>query len=41
VRVGDETLDTRSEIEEQLRYRVRPLLTGAIISHLQARNIVH
>jgi hypothetical protein len=33
--------ESRSEIEEDLRYRVRPLLTGAVISHLQARNIVH
>ncbi len=31
----------RSEIKESLRYRVRPLLIGAVISHLQARNIVH
>ena len=31
----------RSEIEEDLRYRVRPLLVGAVISHLRGRNIVH
>ncbi|HSH75346.1 MAG TPA: hypothetical protein VLA09_06670, partial [Longimicrobiales bacterium] len=31
----------RSEIEVDLRYRVRPLLTGPIITHLQGRNIVH
>jgi hypothetical protein len=31
----------RSEITEALRYRVRPLLTGAITAHLQGRNIVH
>ncbi|HUF75272.1 MAG TPA: hypothetical protein VMM35_03295, partial [Longimicrobiales bacterium] len=33
--------DERSEIEVDLRYRIRPLLTGAVISHLRARNIVH
>lgn len=31
----------RSEIEEELRYRVRPLLVGAVVTHLQSRNIVH
>jgi len=31
----------KSDIQVDLRYRVRPLLTGAIIAHLQARNIVH
>jgi hypothetical protein len=31
----------RSEIGEGLRYRVPPLLTGAVIAHLRARNIVH
>jgi hypothetical protein len=31
----------RSEIEENLRYRVRPLLAGAIMTHLRGRNIVH
>jgi hypothetical protein len=34
-------LEERSEIEVELRYRVRPLLTGAVIAHLQGRNIVH
>ncbi|MDH3205860.1 MAG: hypothetical protein OEO79_04570 [Gemmatimonadota bacterium] len=38
---GGENEDARSEIEEELRYRVRPLLMGAVISHLQGRNIVH
>ncbi len=33
--------DERSDIEVDLRYRVRPLLTGAVIAHLQGRNIVH
>jgi len=36
-----EDVSERSEIEVDLRYRVRPLLTGAVIGHLQARNIVH
>ncbi len=31
----------RSEIEEDLRYRVRPLVVGAVITHLRARNIFH
>lgn len=31
----------RSEIEENLRYRVRPLLAGAVVTHLRGRNIVH
>jgi hypothetical protein len=31
----------RSRIVEGVRYRVQPLLTGAVISHLGARNIVH
>jgi hypothetical protein len=31
----------RSEVEEELRYEVQPLLTGAVITHLTARNIVH
>ena len=39
--VAGEEPGTRSEIEEQLRYRVRPLLVGAVVSHLQARNIVY
>jgi hypothetical protein len=34
-------LPERSEIEEDLRYRVRPLLEGAVIAHLRGRNIVH
>jgi hypothetical protein len=39
---GEGEADARSEIEEEaLRYRVRPLLVGAVTSHLQARNIVH
>jgi len=31
----------RSEIQGKLRYRVRPLIVGAVIRHLRARNIVH
>ncbi|MDH3270106.1 MAG: hypothetical protein OEN56_02165 [Gemmatimonadota bacterium] len=31
----------RSEIAEDLRYRVRPLLVGAVGAHLRGRNIVH
>lgn len=31
----------RPEIEAGIRYRVRPLLEGAVISHLERRNIVH
>lgn len=31
----------QSEIVEGLHYRVRPLLTGAVIAHLERRNIVH
>lgn len=34
-------LPQRSEIEEDLHYRVRPLLVGAVIFHLRGRNIVH
>jgi hypothetical protein len=30
-----------SEIVEGLRYRIRPLLTGAVVRHLEKRNIVH
>ncbi|MGD2046901.1 MAG: hypothetical protein PVJ80_03080 [Gemmatimonadota bacterium] len=37
----DEDADTRSEIEEDLRYRLSPLLTGAVIAHLKGLNIVH
>ncbi|MDX1495023.1 MAG: hypothetical protein R3253_13225, partial [Longimicrobiales bacterium] len=37
----DDPTPTRSEIEEDRRYRVRPLLVGAIISHLRGRNIFH
>lgn len=37
----DDQTPARSEIEEELRYRVRPLLVGAIISHLRGRNIFH
>ena len=33
--------EERSEIAEELRYRLSPLLVGAIINHLRARNIVH
>lgn len=33
--------EERSEIAEELRYRVTPLLAGAVINHLRARNIVH
>lgn len=32
---------TRSEIQEDLRYRVTPLLAGAVITHLRSRNIFH
>jgi hypothetical protein len=31
----------RSEIEEELRYRVSPLLVGVVVTHLRTRNIVH
>jgi hypothetical protein len=31
----------RSEAEVDLRYEVQPLLVGAVISHLEGRNIVH
>ncbi len=31
----------RSEINEEHQYRIRPLLVGAVINHLRARNIVH
>jgi hypothetical protein len=31
----------RSRIVEGVRYKVQPLLTGAVIAHLGARNIVH
>lgn len=31
----------RSEIEENLRYRVRPLIVGAVISHLRSNNVFH
>jgi len=41
VTVGDDAGEAASEIEEELRYRLHPLLTGAVISHLRARNIVH
>ena len=41
VAAEDEDIEAESEIEEALRYRLRPLLTGAVVSHLQARNIVH
>ncbi|NNF14136.1 MAG: hypothetical protein HKN72_12980 [Gemmatimonadetes bacterium] len=37
----DDQTPARSEIEEDLRYRVRPLLEGAMISHLRGRNIFH
>ncbi len=37
----DDQTPARSEIEEDLRYRVRPLLVGAVISHLRGRNIFH
>jgi len=32
---------TQSEVVEGLRYQVRPLLTGAVIAHLERRNIIH
>lgn len=31
----------RSRVLEDIRYRIRPLLTGAVASHLASRNIVH
>jgi hypothetical protein len=31
----------RSAIDVDLRYRIRPLLTGGVMAHLVARNIVH
>lgn len=31
----------RSEVQANLRYRIQPLLMGAVISHLESRNIVH
>jgi hypothetical protein len=34
-------LFSRSEVEGRLRYRVRPLLLGAVATHLKGRNIVH
>ena len=34
-------LFSRSEVEERLRYRVRPVLVGAVTAHLRGRNIVH
>lgn len=33
--------EERSEIAEELRYRVTPLMAGAVVNHLRARNIVH
>ncbi|MEM7414848.1 MAG: hypothetical protein AAF389_05070 [Gemmatimonadota bacterium] len=33
--------EERSEIAEELRYRLSPLLVGTVINHLRARNIVH
>ena len=38
---GQEDPESRSQIEEDLRYEIHPLLMGAVITHLQARNIVH
>ncbi len=32
---------TQSEIAVDLRYRLRPLLVGAVVTHLGGRNIVH
>ncbi len=31
----------RPEVDETLRYRIKPLLEGAVIAHLERRNIVH
>jgi hypothetical protein len=39
-REGDEAPE-RSDIEVDLRYRVRHLLSGTVIAHLYTRNIVH
>lgn len=33
--------DRASEVQVDLRYQVQPLLTGAVITHLRGRNIVH
>ena len=30
-----------SEVQDDIRYRIRPLLTGGVASHLASRNIVH
>jgi hypothetical protein len=38
---GERGEPARSEIEEDLRYRVSPLLVGAVVTHLRTRNIVH
>ena len=32
---------SRGEVTPELRYRLRPLLTGAVIAHLRSRNILH
>jgi hypothetical protein len=37
----DVDLFSRSEVEERLRYRVRPVLLGAVTAHLKGRNIIH
>jgi hypothetical protein len=41
VAASRDSQDDQSDIEVDIRYRVRPLLTGAVLSHLQGRNIVH
>lgn len=41
VRVDEGGTPARSEIEVDLRYHVRPLVVGAVISHLRGRNIFH
>ena len=38
---GDDDSAERSEVVEDLRYQIQPLLVGAVTAHLQSRNIVH
>ena len=38
---SEDHADERSEVVEDLRYQIQPLLVGAVIAHLQSRNIVH
>ena len=37
----EDDVPERSEVEEDLRYGIRPLLAGAVIFHLGGRNIIH